>query len=132
MFKAGAIIFNKKIVNCEICLHIVSIFCSTENIWVKGPLLTEYIKWRNVMYIFFLFQVNFELLFFNCTTVTVSPSLNHRRLNWTTLSQCFCFVVSLFWRSYDTLKTVNTKHHSEFYLEIMFCQLIQVSVKEQI
>lgn len=52
LFKAGAIIFNKKIVNCEICLHIVSIFCSTENIWAKGPLLTEYIKWRNVMYIF--------------------------------------------------------------------------------
>lgn len=31
-YQAGAIILKKKIVNCEICLRIVSIFCSTEKL----------------------------------------------------------------------------------------------------
>lgn len=45
-----------KIVNCELCLHIVSILQHTQN----GPWITEYMKWKNVICRFFQ-EIRFEM-----------------------------------------------------------------------
>lgn len=50
-YQAGAIILKKKIVNCEICLHIVSIFCSTEKLLCQVALCYQNTLREDVIYV---------------------------------------------------------------------------------